>query len=569
MKNIKSTAIMIATAILLVACGGGGGGGSTGGGGNAIVDRDLTLNRPNPEPVFAGYSAPSIFTVSVTNSRTTDNTTVAAVSTGSCTATASAVNNGNATITVTPTATSGLCEVAVTATEDDRESNEESFTFTLSEIAPLISVAGQNSPYAPTAVLADGTITINLTATKQDISNSDVEFAVASNPGGCIIAGLSGTTSYTGAPFFVPLPNTATATQDITISLPGGQGGTCEIEFTATENGQVSAPFIVDANFYPPRIVVAAGAARINLPAIPGTTHEVTIIATKQDMSDIAEVTFTAAFVGNSQYCDVAVANPRASYVGGGAGGIGSMATTNITVSYSGPLSSITQCQVNVAVTEGTKTSNLPFINGLNSAMYVQFVSVNQPPLLGLSDVPTGTPFPDERPRIGVRATKQDTVPSGVVNSEVMVINGACMATLDGEDLSYDIRVSRFGSSSSDAYYNISLDAANAISAVAADRQCEIEFSVTETETIPRRVDGFSYPAGIKNTANRTITFNFAQEMPPLFVNISTPGGNSVTYPSHRKAMVHITLQKQDASSTEIITLPPSINSTGDVCTAT
>nr|MCH9664785.1 hypothetical protein [Gammaproteobacteria bacterium] len=540
-------------------------------------DSAPTLNRPDTEPVFAGYDALTIFSVSVSNN---DNgaavtSTVAAVPTGPCTAMASALNNGVSTITVTPTAT-GLCEVAVTATEDGLVSNVETFSFTLSEIVPLISIAGQTSPYTLPAISANENTTITLTATKQDISNSDVEFIFASNPGGCLFSGVGLATPYTGASFAVPLTDTAKATQDITISLPAdrfGQGGTCTIDFTAREDGQISAPFRVIASFnpigQPPLIARTAGAARVDrIPAVPGTTHEITVTATKQDTADIAEVMFTTSFVGISRYCDVGITNPTASYVGGGVGGIGGIATTNITISYGGPLSMLTQCRVNVAVTEGTKTSNLPFINGFTSAIFVQFISVNQPPLLELSSVPTGNPFPDEQLRIGVQATKQDSVRGGEVSSEVRVINGACMAIPDGEDISYGERFS-FEFKSSIAGYNITLDAANAISAIAAERECELEFSVTETETRANNVAEFMEPAGTKKTTNKTIVLNFAQELPPLFVSISNPSGNTVIIPYNEEALVNITLEKQDASNARDLTLPDTVNSDGNTCTAT
>ena len=271
-------------------------------------------------------------------------------------------------------------------------------------------------------------------------------------------------------------------------------------------------------------------------------------------MSNIAEVTFTTAIVGNSEYCDVEITNPTASYVGGGVGGI---ATTNITISYSGILGSFAECRFNLAAKEGANTGNLPLLFGVTYAIYVQFIAVNVKPLLELSGVPADNPFPDDQPRIGVQATKQDVVGGEILNSEVMLINGACMATLDGTDVAYGLDALP-GRLSSIAYYNIILDAANAISADATNRQCELKFSVTETE-----VDTTT------KTTNRTITFNFAQELPPLFVNISTSSGSSVTSPSNRDVLVNLTLQKQDASKTEILTLPDTINSAGNICTAT
>ena len=276
-------------------------------------------------------------------------------------------------------------------------------------------------------------------------------------------------------------------------------------------------------------------------------------------MSDIAAVTFTAAISTsyvNNHNCNVVVANPTASYVGGGAGGIGSTATTKITISYNGPPGSSAICGVNVAVTEGAKTDTLPVISGFPIGVFIRFLPVNQPPLLELSGEPTGTPFADERPRIGVQAIKQDTIGGGIASSEVMLINGACMATLDGEAISYPLDAG-FGGMSSVAYYNITLDAANAISAIATDRQCEIEFSVTETEQ-----------DATTETTNRTIVFDFGQEKPPLFASISTSSGSSVTSLSNQDVLVDLTLEKQDASRTEIITLPDTINSVGDVCTA-
>ena len=547
-----------------------------------IFDSAPRLSRPDPEPVFAGYAAPTTFEVTVANNdagAAAGTVTIAATSTGSCTATASAIANGVATITVTPTATGGECSVAVTATEDGLDSNVETFSFTLIEIAPLISVAGQTSPYTLPIILAGENTTITLTATKQDISNAGVGFAVASNPGGCTIAGFSGTTSYTESDFSVPLTDTAKATRDITISLPAdrfGQGGTCTIDFTAREDGQISAPFRVIASFnpieQPPLIAIISGVARVNIPAIPGTTHEITVTATKQDTTDIDEVMFTTSFatVANTQHCDVGITNPTASYVGGGVGGIGGIATTNITISYSGPPSMLTQCRVNVAVTEGTKTSNLPFITGFSSAIYVQFLSVNAKPLLELSGVPTGTPFPDDQLRIGVQARKQDDISGGEVSSEVRVVNGACEVILDGEDTSYITQHARFGDlSSPTAYYNITLDAANAVSTIAAERECELEFSVTETETLHPSATATNDPIGTNKTTNRTVTFTFAQELPPLFVSISNPTGNTVITPSNREARVDITLEKQDASNTRDLTLPDTVNSDGNTCTAT
>nr|MCH9664992.1 fibronectin type III domain-containing protein [Gammaproteobacteria bacterium] len=480
------------------------------------------------------------------------------------------VFDGNGVTTATATAKVNLlnagttCIVTATPKKAD-DGAPATFRIIQEHIVPLLVVPD-------TATGMEGApVEFIVTATKQDPGSVTVTFASTFNADGCTMTRID--PAMTGSSGYVSIGNTYTQVYSAT-RLGSGSCTIPKSSFTATEdtataNGGTGNIVISFQMAQPPLIAITAGVRRLNLPAIPDTVHEITVTATKQDATDIAEVMFTislaAALNNEPEHCDVEITNPTASYVGDG---IGSIATTNITISYSGPLSFNERCAVNVAVTEGTKTSNLPFINTFDSAIYVQFSSVNVKPLLKLSGVPTGIPFPDERPRIGVQATKQDNVGGGILSSEVRVINGACMAILDGDDISISPSFG-FGRSSSIAYYRIILDAANAVSAIAAERECELDFSVTETETRDNDVPGFSDPVGTQKKTNRTVTFNFAQELPPLFASISISSGSSATSPSNRDVLVDLALNKQDASNTRDITLPDTINSVGDVCTAT
>ena len=466
--------------------------------------------------------------------------------------------SGVATETAKVTLLSAGTRCVVTATPN-KAVNGAPATFRIAQahIAPLLAIPD-------TATGMEGApVEFNVTATKQDVgATTAVTFASTFTADGCTMARMDPAT--VGSSGYTSIGDTYTQVYSATRA----GSGNCTIpksSFTATEDaavadggtGNIVISFLMAQ---PPLVAITAGAASVDdLLAIPGTAHEITVTATKQDMSNIAEVMFTSSFAdaSDTQHCDVNITNPTVSYVGGGVDGIGGIATTNITISYSGILGSFAECQFNLAAKEGSNTGNLPLLSGVTYAIDIRFNAVNQPPLLELSGVPADNTFPDDQLRIGVEAIRQDVIPELTLKSAVNVANGACTAIIHGFDTVYPSS-GRLGVRSSIAYYNIILDAANAISADAADRQCELDFSVTETETDTTT-----------KTTNRTIFLSFAQELPPLFVNISTSTGNSVTSPSNRDVLVNITLEKQDASRTEILTLPDTISSVGDVCTAT
>ena len=340
------------------------------------------LNRPSIVPEVISLSEPAIFDVSVTTA--SDNllgTIVTAIVTaGPCTATTSSIrDDGTATINITQTAIGNSCSLSVLAAQDGISSDEEIFTLRSLDqlIAPQISIVGQESPYDFSSP-ADMPVTLTLRATKQDSSASDVTFNNISitglNSDVCIVEGISTAADAYGS-------NAIGAEVDRVVNISvmpeyyGLFGITCQVNFTAVEDGEVSS-VVVTASFalvkLAPTLSLSEGERTISLDARPNDTdfqHTVKVRALKNDSSFTFPSNIVITATSSSNLCSATTRTATGNYDFFDSGveiesprqilDANPELEVTVSIAFNGPLGQGAICSVNVIVTEDGLSSSL------------------------------------------------------------------------------------------------------------------------------------------------------------------------------------------------------------------
>ncbi|MCH9664612.1 MAG: thrombospondin type 3 repeat-containing protein, partial [Gammaproteobacteria bacterium] len=444
----------------------------------------------------------------------------------------------SSTITITPV-TPGLCSIAVVVFEDGVIAPARTFTFTLPEVAPTFTVSRATSGN----VDSDASETLTLTATKNDSGNNNVLFRTVSS-GGCTVSGLDlNSISYSGGTTN-NLGGTATQTVTVTKNDPSTVE-TCTIEFSATEGSDSSgvSDSVTVSFALPVRApIVSIGTGEGNPKSVAASASGISIFvsvqAAKQDPSD-SKVTFTAN-AGSSSNCAINVFDPAAQdYSSNTSNGI---ATSQIRVAYTGGVGQGTTCTVNVTATEDDA------FGGLDLPIVVNFTPVNQDPLIAVNTLTSGEFFPDNiaAVKVGVTATKQDSVAGATLASSFTVGNSNCVVTRLDADVAY-LR-DAYGVVSDETTYSVRLNSSAATSATASDRLCAITFTVTETD------------GGTGRSAMDSVDIQFQQELAPTATARVFPAGSKT---------IRVTAIKQDNSVTRILSFPQTSTTTSAGCVAT